>query len=124
MTTPPLPPLGSAAHAALITHDRHPNIQAAMAWLAFSHLPVGLQSLSRPIYVAAMEMLERILTDTPELTTALNTLVEAKDWTVRAGIRHDYGRPGPVARPTIVLDAPKLETVDLPPFSPQAGQQA
>lgn len=104
MTTTPA--YGSADHARLTTLDRHVGIQSAMAWLAFSHLPPALQSLSEPIYMAATELLDRIPTDSPELTTAMNKLVEAKDWMVRAGIRNDYGRPGPVGRPDKVVDPP------------------
>lgn len=121
MTTPAL---GTTDHAVLITHGRHQGVQSALAWLAFGHLPPALQSLSRPVYVAAMDLIERIPTDSPELTTALNALVEAKDWMVRAGIRNDYGRPGSVARPTVVVDPPAATTADLPPFSPQEGPQA
>lgn len=101
-----VPALGSADHAALITHGRHPGVQTAMAWLAFTHLPPALQSLSRPVYVAAMELIERIPNDSAELTTALNTIVGAKDWMVRAGIRSDTGVPGPVPRPATVVDPP------------------
>jgi hypothetical protein len=101
-----LPRIGSADHAAMVTHDRNPGVVTALAWLAFSHLPDELQSLSAPIYTAAVELLERIPTDSAELTTALNTLVEAKDWAVRAGIRNDYGRPGSVPRPATVVDPP------------------
>lgn len=107
-----LPAVGSADHAAMVTHDRHPGVKSALAWLAYSHLPDELQSLSAPIYTAAVELLERIPTDSPELTTALNALVEAKDWMVRAGIRSDYGRPGPVARPATVVDPPQALTPD------------
>lgn len=102
-----LPRPGTADHAALVTHDRHPGIQTALAWLAFSHLPEELQSVGEPLYGAAVELIERIPTDSAELTNALNTLVEAKDWFVRATIRNDHGRPGPIARPTEVVDPPE-----------------
>jgi len=101
-----VPALGSADHAALTTHGRHPGVQTAMAWLTFEHLPPVLQSLSRPVYVAAMELLERIPTDSAELTTGLNKLIDAKDSLVRAGIRSDQGRPGSVPRPATVVDPP------------------
>lgn len=101
-----LPLIGSAEHAAMITHGRHPGVVSALAWLAFSHLPEELQSISEPIYLAAVAEIERIPTDTPELTSGLNYLVDAKDWMMRAGIRNDYGRPGPVARPDKVVDPP------------------
>jgi hypothetical protein len=109
-----LPALGTADHAELITHNRHPGVQAAMAWLAFAHLPQDLQSLSEPTYVAAMELIERIPTDSAELTTALNKLIEAKDSFVRAGIRNDYGRPGSVPRPAAVVNPPAVVDVKPP----------
>lgn len=106
LNPPGQPAVGTAEHALLVTHGRHPGVQTAMAWLAFSHLPGPLQPFSRPIYMAAMELLDRIPNDSAELTTALNKLVEAKDWTVRAGIRSDTGAPGPVPRPATVVDPP------------------
>ena len=49
-----------------------------------------------------------IITDSAELTTTLNRLVEAKDWAVRAGIKSDTGRAGPVSRPQTVVNPPIL----------------
>lgn len=106
MTTPAL---GTAEHAAMITANRHPGVKTALAWLAFSHLPEKLQDFSRPLYQTAVELIIRIADDSAELTTALNKLVEAKDWFVRAGIRFDNGRPGPVPRPADVVDAPVVD---------------
>lgn len=111
MTTPTL---GSAEHAAMISDGRHPGVQTALAWLAFSHLPTPLQDLSRPFYQTAVELLFRVKTDSAELTTALNKLVEAKDWMVRAGIRHDNGKPGPVPRPAAIVDPPVSVAGTLP----------
>jgi hypothetical protein len=98
--------LGTAEHAAMITKGRHPGVQTALAWLAFSHLPETLQDFSRPFYQTAVELVTRVTVDSAELTTALNTLVEAKDWAVRAGVRADNGRPGPVPRPSTIVDPP------------------
>lgn len=106
MTTDSSPAYGSGDHARMITFNRHPGVQTAFAWLAFTHLPTQLQGLSRPLYEAACELIRRIPNDSAELTTALNTLVETKDWMVRAGIRSDQGQPGPVPRPTEVVDPP------------------
>lgn len=97
---------GTAAHAAQVTEGRHPGVQTALAWLAYSHLPEKLQRLSEPIYQAAVDLTIRIPNDSAELTSALNRLVEAKDWFVRAGIRSDEGKPGPVPRPATVVDRP------------------
>jgi hypothetical protein len=118
------PEYGTADHATMITFGRDPGVQTALAWLAFSHLPETLQGLSRPLYEAAIGLIRRIPNDSAELTTALNTLVEAKDWFVRAGIRNDRGRPGPVARPAAVVDPPAVPQVrttrDLPTFGPRS----
>jgi len=114
------PAYGTADHARMITFGRDPGVQTAMAWLAFSHLPEKLQSLSRPTYEVAADLLRRIPNDSAELTTALNRLVEAKDWFMRAGIRSDQGMPGPVPRPATVVDPPAVPQVrttrDLPTF--------
>jgi hypothetical protein len=110
MTTPfqsPETTLGTAEHAAAITQGRHPGVVTALAWLAFSHLPKPLQDYSRPFYQTAVELIVNVRNDSAELTTALNTLVEAKDWAVRAGIRSDQGKPGPVPRPATVVDPPR-----------------
>lgn len=98
--------LGTREHAERLTEGRHPGVQAALQWLAFSHLPEELQRFSRPFYQTAAELIIEIPVDSPELTTALNSLVEAKDWAVRAGIRAKHGRPGPVARPSTVVNPP------------------
>jgi hypothetical protein len=107
--------LGTAEHAAMIGKDRHPGVQTALAWLAFSHLPEALQDFSRPFYQTAVELVTRVTVDSAELTTALNTLVEAKDWAVRAGVRADNGRPGPVPRPSTIVDPP-VDRVTRPPL--------
>lgn len=97
---------GTAEHAAMITEGRHPGVQTAMAWLTFSHLPEPLRIASRPFYQTGMKLIYAITTDSAELTTTLNELVGAKDWAVRALIRHQQGKPGPVPRPASVLDPP------------------
>lgn len=123
-----VPAYGTAELAAKYTENRHPGIQTAMAWLAFSHLPDALQPYSEPFYQAGLDLLMAIPDDSAELTTALNKLVEAKDWTVRAGIRSAQGKPGPVPRPTAVVDAPPpawpMTTRDLPTVSPKTETDA
>ena len=101
--------LGTREHAESITEGRHPGVQTALQWLAYSHLPAPLQEFSRPFYQTAVELILAVRTDSAELTTSLNRLVEAKDWAVRAGIRNDHGRPGPVARPQTVVNPPVFE---------------
>lgn len=99
---------GSAEHAAAMTEGRHPGIRDGLQWLTFAHLPETLQRFSMPFYSAACDLLDTIATDSPELTTAINRLIEAKDSAVRAGIRHDTGRAGSVPRPQAVVLPPSL----------------
>ena len=102
-----LPPtFGTPDHAWHVTKGRHAGVQSALQWLVFSHLPESLRRYSEPFYTAAVELVRTILTDSAELTTALNKLIEAKDSAVRAGIRDATGRPGPVPRPHTVVDPP------------------
>lgn len=112
---------GSAEHAAAATEGRHPGIRDGLQWLTFAHLPEPLQRFSAPFYGAAVELIDRIRTDSPELTTAINGLIAAKDSAMRAGIRHDTGRAGSVPRPQTLVEPPKLTgptatTADLPTF--------
>lgn len=118
------PRMGTAEHAEAITRTRHPGVQTALAWLAYAHLPAPLQRFSAPLYEAAVDLLHEISADTAELTTALNRLVEAKDWAVRAGVRNDTGRPGPVPRPQTIVDPPHpaLRFEDLPSGQTIGGQ--
>jgi hypothetical protein len=102
--------LGTAEHATWITQGRHPGVRDALQWLTFTHLPERLQRFSRPFYQAAVELVIEISTDSPELTTSLNRLIEAKDSAVRAGIKHDTGRAGSVPRPTTVVNPPLLSS--------------
>lgn len=103
---------GTREHAARLAEGRHRGVHDALQWLAFSHLPEALKNFSRPFYNAAVELVVAISSDSAELTTALNRLVEAKDWAVRAGVRHDQGRPGPMERPATVIN---------PPITPPGG---
>lgn len=108
MTTTDAPEYGSSAHAARLTEGRHPGVRDGLQWLTFAHLPEALQGYSMPFYEAAVRIIQRITTDPPELTTALNGLIAGKDSAMRAGIRHDTGRAGPVPRPQAVIDPPQL----------------
>lgn len=106
--------LGTAENAAYYTEGRHPGVQTALAWLAFSHLPEPIRDVARPFYQSALELLAMIREDSAELTTALNRLVEAKDWAVRAKIRAEQGKPGPAPRPAEVVDPPKFGRAQIP----------
>jgi hypothetical protein len=97
---------GSAEHAADITVDRQPATRDAMQWLTFRHLPPNLQAFSAPFFDAAVSLLKRISADSPELTSALNGLIAAKDHAMRAGIKSDTGRAGAVPRPQKVVAPP------------------
>lgn len=101
--------LGTREHANRITEGRHPGVRDALQWLTFSHLPESLRVYSRPFYQTAVELVVTII-DSPELTTSLNKLIEAKDSAVRAGIKTDTGRAGSVPRPQTVVDPPILTT--------------
>ena len=98
--------LGTREHAEAITRGRHPGVQDALQWLTFSHLPPALQGFSLPFYQAAVELVTEIAVDSPELTTALNRLIEATDSAVRAGIKAATGRAGSIPRPAAVVDPP------------------
>lgn len=98
--------LGTREHAESITQRRHPGVHDALQWLTYSHLPSALKRYSAPFYLAAVDLITEISSDCPELTTALNKLIEAKDSAVRAGIKDSTGRAGSVPRPQAVVDPP------------------
>lgn len=113
-----LPEYGSPEHATAVTEGRHPGVRDGLQWLTFTHLPVPLRRFSEIFYDAAVTLIQTVTTDSPELTTAINRLIEAKDAAVRAGIRHDTGRAGSVPRPQTVVDPPSLETGGIVNFGP------
>lgn len=102
---------GTAEHAAAVTEGpaRSADIRDGLQWLTYAHLPEALQRYSEVFYQAAVDLINRIGTDSPELTTAINHLIAAKDSAVRAGIRHDTGRAGSVPRPQAVVSPPMLQ---------------
>ncbi len=91
-----------------MTVSRHPGVTDGLAWLSYDHLPESLQPFSKPFHDAAVAIINAIPTDSPELTTAINKLIEAKDSAVRAGIRHNTGRAGSIPRPQAVVNPPVL----------------
>lgn len=107
-TPNPSATVGTSEHAVSVTEGRHPGIRDALQWLTFSHLPPALQRFSRPFYETAVQIVFTINTDSPELTTALNKLIEAKDSAMRAGIKSDTGRAGSVPRPQAVTNPPQF----------------
>lgn len=112
---------GTNAHAEQVTEGRHPGVASALLWLTYAHLPESLQAFSRPFYLAALTLIENIPTDSPELTTALNKLIEAKDSAVRAGIRHQQGRAGSIPRPQAVGAPPAHRTFTKDAIIERAG---
>lgn len=100
--------MGTREHATYLTEGRFPAVRDALQWLTFTHLPEALQNYSRPFYQTAVELVTTIK-DSPELTHALNGLIQAKDWAVRAGIRSDTGRAGSFPRPPTVVLPPTFE---------------
>ena len=105
---------GSNEDAFSRTQGRHRGVRDALLWLTFKHLPAALQPYSMPFYEAACELIDAIPTDSPELTTALGLLVQAKDSAVRAGIKSDRGRAGSIPRPQMVVDPPPRPIRDNP----------
>lgn len=87
---------------------RHPGVRDGLAWLGYDHLPEALQPYSKPFHDAALALLDAIPDDSPELTTAINSLIAAKDSAVRAGIRSATGRAGSIPRPQTVVNPPNL----------------
>lgn len=100
--------IGTPEHAARFAGNRSRGVSDALQWLTFSHLPEELRRYSEPFYSAAVHLVSAVYTDSTELETALNKLIEAKDSAMRAGIRHSTGRAGSVPRPQAVIDPPKL----------------
>lgn len=90
---------GSPAHARGLTNGRFTGVGDALHWLTFTHLTPALQRYSAPFYTLAAQVITSNPTDCPEMTTALNKILEAKDLAVRAGIRNDDGGPGPIPGP-------------------------
>lgn len=100
---------GTPDNATMVTQGRHQSVRDALQWLTFSHLPVTLQKFSAPFYEMAVMLIREIDVDSPELTTAFNKIIEAKDSAVRAGIKAETGRAGSVPRPQMVTDPPHFD---------------
>jgi hypothetical protein len=65
--------------------SRHPGTTALLRWFEFEHLPPHLRVVSAEFYALAHWLADK-LPDSPELTTGLRKLLEAKDCAVRATI--------------------------------------
>jgi hypothetical protein len=65
---------------------RHKGTQDVARWFDFEHLPEGLpRDVSAEFHHMAARVIDN-LPDSPELVKALNELLAAKDWAVRAAI--------------------------------------
>lgn len=74
-------PVGATAEG------RHPGITAAARWLDVNPgLPPELQAVAQLFARSAMDLLDAVPIDGPELTSALNALTQAKDHAVRAAL--------------------------------------
>lgn len=65
--------------------DRHPSVVAVLAHFTYEHLPPKLQEISRPFAELAHELVKAV-DDDPQLTIALQKLLESKDAAVRAAL--------------------------------------
>lgn len=65
-----------------------PNHEPIIQFFAFSHLPLDLQTVSRPFCDLAISVVDT-LPRNPERTVALRKLLEAKDAAVRAKLYLD-----------------------------------
>jgi hypothetical protein len=72
----PTPPPGT---------ERHPGITELLQWFEYDHLPKHLRVISEELYTTAHNLVD-VLPDSPELTTGLRKLLEAKDCFVRARV--------------------------------------
>lgn len=66
-------------------NSRHPAIQQLHSYFTYTHLPPKLQTVSRHFAITADLLLEWF-PDSPELTTCLRKLLEAKDCAVRCAV--------------------------------------
>jgi hypothetical protein len=108
--------------------DRHPGTVALLRWFEFGHLPPELGAVSRILYDAAHQLVDR-LGDGPELTTALRKLLEGKDAAVRQAIadRDDVPAVRSAAEQTAPAGVPRMtapDELEAQPPGPQFVQPA
>jgi hypothetical protein len=63
--------------------DRHPSVQAVMRHFSYGHLPPPLREVSRRFHELAWDVVGAV-PDDPQLTLALQLLLQSKDAAVRA----------------------------------------
>ncbi|NIL57093.1 hypothetical protein [Salinispora arenicola] len=71
--------------------DRHPSVVRIARYFTYDHLPPALQAVSKECHDLAEKMITT-LPDSPELTTGLRKLLEAKDCFVRAALDEETSR--------------------------------
>lgn len=77
-----------------MTEARHPSTEHVLQFFAFDHLANDeLRQISGRCHDLAFDMADD-LPSSPELTTGLRKLLEAKDCFVRAWVA-EHGSPGP-----------------------------
>jgi hypothetical protein len=65
--------------------QRHPGTQQLMRFFEYQHLPQPMQDVSFDVCNLAYKLVEK-LPDSPELTSGLRKLLEAKDCFVRSAL--------------------------------------
>jgi hypothetical protein len=70
--------------------DRHPSVQEKMRWLIPNpNLPEHLRVIAEGFWEAGERLLAQVAVDGPQLSLALQHLIDAKDCAVRARIAAD-----------------------------------
>ena len=86
---------------------RHAAIREKLRWLDPNpNLPEHLRRVSTRFYDLALELLDDITEDDPQLTLALQHLIDAKDCAVRARLAQDDPPDEPVRRDRVHPAAP------------------
>lgn len=67
---------------------RHPSVEEKLQYFRYEHLPEDLQEVSGLCYNLAMELLDVLENDDPQLSLGLQKLIEAKDCFVRSAVAH------------------------------------
>ena len=65
--------------------EHHPAIEEKLSWLEYGHLPPHLQETSKLFHDLAHKLADSI-PSSPQLTIALQRIIDAKDAAVRASI--------------------------------------
>lgn len=76
---------GRPHHIPTQQRERNTTLTPIMKYFDFEHLPVQLQTISRPFGELAREM-DEALPDGPEKSAGLRKLLEAKDCMVRVAL--------------------------------------